>query len=249
MGAALGDDGGAVATAIGQAMTFLVCLVFFVLKKHAPSFQFDGEGGYLASRILGVGLSPFGLTYSPNITLILLNKSAVIFGGNIAVTCYAPISYISAVVMLLMQGVSDGSQPLISLAYGEGKHDTTKAVRVWAYRFAFGVAVVCSVVPFPAAGQRGPSVRRLRAGDDACGTDPADLHYRLCLCQRVQSDHRLFLCDWEKSLGLYSDLWGAVDALHPAPDPPKCHGECEWNLGFCPFVPNHCHAAQFTSNP
>ena len=124
-----GMMGAAIATAIGQAMTLLVCLVFFALKKHAPSFQFDGEGGYLASRILGVGLSPFGLTYSPNITLILLNKSAVIFGGNIAVTCYAPISYISAVVMLLMQGVSDGSQPLISLAYGEGKHDTTSAVR------------------------------------------------------------------------------------------------------------------------
>ena len=148
MGAALGVMGAAIATAIGQAMTFLVCLVFFILKKHAPSFQFDGDGGYLMSRILGVGLSPFGLTYSPNITLILLNKSTVIFGGNIAVTCYAPISYISAVVMLLMQGVSDGSQPLISLAYGEGKHDITKAVRNLAYRFAFGVASVCSAVLF-----------------------------------------------------------------------------------------------------
>ena len=143
-----GMMGAAVATAIGQAMTFLVGLVFFILKKHAPSFQFDGDGRYLASRILGVGLSPFGLTYSPNITLILLNKSAVIFGGNIAVTCYAPISYISAVVMLLMQGVSDGSQPLLSLSYGEGKHDTTKAVRNLAYRFTFGVAVACSAVLF-----------------------------------------------------------------------------------------------------
>lgn len=143
-----GVMGAAIATAIGQAMTFLVCLIFFILKKHAPSFQFKGEGGYLASRILGVGLSPFGLTYSPNITLILLNKSAVIFGGNLAVTCYAPISYISAVVMLLMQGVSDGSQPLISLAYGEGKHHTTKAVRDLAYRFAFGGAAICSAVLF-----------------------------------------------------------------------------------------------------
>ena len=101
-----GMMGAAIATAIGQAMTLLVCLVFFALKKHAPSFQFDGEGGYLASRILGVGLSPFGLTYSPNITLILLNKSAVIFGGNIAVTCDL------------------------------------------AYRFAFGVAAICSVILF-----------------------------------------------------------------------------------------------------
>lgn len=123
-------------------MTFLVCLVFFIVKKHAPSFHFGGEGRSLSSRILGVGLSPFGLTYSPNITLILLNKSAVIFGGTIAVTCYAPISYISSVVMLLMQGVSDGSQPLISLAYGEGKYHITKTVRNLAYRFAFGVAAI-----------------------------------------------------------------------------------------------------------
>ena len=129
-------------------MTFLVCLVFFIVKKHAPSFHFGGEGRSLSSRILGVGLSPFGLTYSPNITLILLNKSAVIFGGTIAVTCYAPISYISSVVMLLMQGVSDGSQPLISLAYGEGKYHITKTVRNLAYRFAFGVAAICAVILF-----------------------------------------------------------------------------------------------------
>ena len=70
-----GMMGAAIATAIGQAMTFLVCLVFFIVKKHAPSFHFGGEGRSLSSRILGVGLSPFGLTYSPNITLILLNKS------------------------------------------------------------------------------------------------------------------------------------------------------------------------------
>ena len=55
----------------------------------------------------------------------------MIFGGTIAVTCYAPISYISSVVMLLMQGVSDGSQPLISLAYGEGKYHIPKRCGIW----------------------------------------------------------------------------------------------------------------------
>ena len=48
--------------------------------------------------------------------------------------------------MLLMQGVSDGSQPLISLAYGEGKYHITKTVRNLAYRFAFGVAAICAVI-------------------------------------------------------------------------------------------------------
>ena len=109
MGASLGNDGGRHSHGNRSGDDLLVCLVFFIVKKHAPSFHFGGEGRSLSSRILGVGLSPFGLTYSPNITLILLNKSAVIFGGTIAVTCYAPISYISSVVMLLMQGVSDAA--------------------------------------------------------------------------------------------------------------------------------------------
>ena len=50
--------------------------------------------------------------------------------------------------MLLMQGVSDGSQPRISLAYGEGKYHITKTVRNLAYRFAFGVAAICAVILF-----------------------------------------------------------------------------------------------------
>lgn len=39
-------------------------------------------------------------------------------------------------------------QPLISLAYGEGKYHITKTVRNLAYRFAFGVAAICAVILF-----------------------------------------------------------------------------------------------------
>ena len=77
----------------------------------------------MLKRIVGVGLSPFGLTYSPNITLILINKSAALVGGAAAVTYYAPVSYICTIVVLLLQGVSDGSQPLLSLAHGQGEHE------------------------------------------------------------------------------------------------------------------------------
>ena len=121
--------GAAVATVIGQAMTFLVCVLFFIWKKARPCFQFEKQQCFFTKHVLSVALSPFGLTFSPNITLILVNKSAALFGGTMAVTCYATVSYISCVVMLLLQGVSDGSQPLISLAYGEGDLPRAKAVR------------------------------------------------------------------------------------------------------------------------
>ena len=139
----MGMAGAAVATVIGQAVTFLVCLFFFLIKKKKPSFHFERNVLPLAKNILTVGLSPFGLTFSPNITLILVNKSAALFGGAAAVTCYAPISYISSVVMLLLQGVSDGSQPLLSLSYGRGKFSETKSFRNMAYGFAAAVSTLC----------------------------------------------------------------------------------------------------------
>lgn len=143
-----GMMGAAVATAIGQAMTFLVCVGFFIAKRQVPSLPCGKKILALSRRILSVGLSPFGLTFSPNITLILINKSAAIVGGNLAVTCYAPISYICSIIILLMQGVSDGSQPLISLTYGEGKLGLTRTYRNMAYRFSLVVAAVCMAVLF-----------------------------------------------------------------------------------------------------
>lgn len=143
-----GMMGAAVATAIGQAMTFLVCVGFFVFKRQKPSLHFEKKALTYTRRIIGVGLSPFGLTFSPNITLILINKSAALVGGSLAVTCYAPISYICSIIILLMQGVSDGSQPLISLTYGEGKISLTRTYRNMAYQFSLIVAALCMAALF-----------------------------------------------------------------------------------------------------
>lgn len=148
-----GMAGAAVATVIGQAVTVLICMAFFIIKKAKPLFMVRGNGPLLAGNILKVGLSPFGLTFSPNIMLILINKSAAVSGGVMAVTCYAPVSYISSVIMLLLQGISDGIQPLLSLSYGKGSMERTKRFCSLSYRFAAITAVCCMIVLFLLRGQ------------------------------------------------------------------------------------------------
>lgn len=140
-----GMMGAAVATDLGQAVTFLACLGYFLRHHKKPRFTFSGQGKELLGYILRVGLSPFGLTFSPNLTLILMNKFAALTGGDAAVACYATISYITSVVILLLQGVSDGTQPLLSLTYGEGNRWATLTYRKLAYLFALAVAAVCMV--------------------------------------------------------------------------------------------------------
>ena len=143
-----GMMGAAVATDLGQAVTFLACLGYFIKHQKKPRLSFARQGRELMGEILRVGLSPFGLTFSPNLILILMNKFAALNGGDGAVACYAAISYITSVVILLLQGVSDGSQPLISLSYGEGKTRATLIYRRLAYLFALAVAAVCMVGVF-----------------------------------------------------------------------------------------------------
>ena len=156
-----GMAGAAIATVMGQAVTLVVCLGFLVIKKQKPILSLGKDTLGMAKEILQVGLSPFGLAFSPNITLILVNKWAVIYGGDFAVTCYSPVSYICTVVLLLLQGVSDGVQPLISQSYGKGQTATTKQYRKYAYGFSFMVAAICFSLLFfyrkPAAALFGSS--------------------------------------------------------------------------------------------
>ena len=56
---------------------------------------------------------------TPNISLIIINRFSIFYGGDQAVAVYACIAYIICIVYLIFQGVGDGSQPIISRYYGE----------------------------------------------------------------------------------------------------------------------------------
>ena len=141
-----GIAGAAIATAIGQAVTTIPCIVFLLRrgpKKPPRQLSFRQMGA-----ILAVGLSPFGLTLSPNLVIVIMNKAALAYGGNDAVAVYAIISYLICIVQLLLQGVGDGCQPLISLHYGAQNKPAVKQLLRMAYGFAFFIALLGMTVFF-----------------------------------------------------------------------------------------------------
>ena len=140
--------GAAAATMTGQGVTMLLALFYLVKNKIGFSLPPLKILKKQAAAIVGVALTPFGLTFSPNIILILMNKFAMIYGGEMAVACYAAVSYITMIILLLLQGVGDGCQPLISRYYGEQKHDYVKSTRQMAYGTALVLAAICMVLLF-----------------------------------------------------------------------------------------------------
>lgn len=70
------------------------------------------------------------------------------YGGESAVATYACIAYIICILYLVLQGVGDGSQPLMSQYYGENNIDKLQNVKKSAYSFAIFLSVIGSIVIF-----------------------------------------------------------------------------------------------------
>lgn len=140
-----GMAGAAWATIIGQAVTMIVAVIFFAVKRSGFRLPKLRELCSLWKTVLIVSISPFGLTFSSIITMLFMNRFLLLYGDEQAVAVYGCIGYITAILYLLLQGVGDGSQPLISQYYGEDDRISVRAVRRLAYLTAVVVTVVCMI--------------------------------------------------------------------------------------------------------
>ena len=140
-----GMAGAAWATIIGQAVTMIVAVIFFLVKKSGFCLPELRELCRLWKNVLIVAISPFGLTFSSIITMLLINRFLLLYGDEQAVAVYGCIGYITAILYLLLQGVGDGSQPLISQYYGRDDRSSVQAVRKLAYLTAVAITAVCTI--------------------------------------------------------------------------------------------------------
>ena len=150
-----GVAGAAWATVVGQGVTMLIALVYFIRNKQFTLNIPFSKMGNVSASIIKIGIAPFGLAMSPNISLILINRFSVSYGGEPAIATYACIAYVICIIYLILQGVGDGSQPLLSQHYGEKNFDRLKSTRKLAYGFAMFLSLVACVILYLAKGSLG----------------------------------------------------------------------------------------------
>ncbi len=142
----LAIQGAALATVCGQVLTLILCLGFFLRKPYRGFLHnLKPDAGIIAS-IIKVGISPFGLTYLPSITIIFMNLQTLKYGDTAAVSAYAILAYILSFMELLIQGISDGSQPLLSLNQGAGNTKKLHTYRRWMFLLALVFGAVSGIL-------------------------------------------------------------------------------------------------------
>lgn len=132
----------------GSFYAMLIALVYLLRKKQFTLHIAFSKLGKTAADIIKVGIAPFGLAMSPNISLIIINRFSMSYGGEKAIATYACIAYIICIIYLIFQGVGDGCQPLLSQSYGEKDYPRMKSFRKMAYAFALILSVAGCIVMF-----------------------------------------------------------------------------------------------------
>lgn len=131
-GLSMGVRGAALATILSQACSCAWILIFLFGKKSF--LKIKKQNLKLQSSVilpcLALGLSLFIMQSSESIISVCFNSSLLKFGGDIAVGAMTILTSVMQFVMLPLQGLGQGAQPIISYNYGANNWKRVKAA-IW----------------------------------------------------------------------------------------------------------------------
>lgn len=128
----MGVKGGAIATVIGQIVSFVMAILYLKkvksVKLEKESFKVDKS----ITRTLGLGLSSF-ITQSTVLALFVFMNNMMTkygaltkYGADIPLSVYGVISKINSLYISTILGISIGAQPIIGFNYGAGNYERVK---------------------------------------------------------------------------------------------------------------------------
>ena len=124
----LGVAGAALATVLSQAVSAAWILKFLTGKKTLLKLK---PGNMTLERkiiapCLGLGVSSFVMVSTESLLSISFTSSLSRYGGDVAVGAMTVLTSINQLIMMPMQGVCQGGQPLMSFNYGARKLNRVK---------------------------------------------------------------------------------------------------------------------------
>lgn len=133
----LGMTGAALATALSPVVTMTVCCIHYFGKKNSVKFKWRLPSISLLFSCCQLGISGFVGEMASAVTTTIFNMILLNITGNIGVAAYGIVANLSLVAMAIFNGVSQGTQPLLSRSYG---HGDSQSVRMFL-RMGIGVTL------------------------------------------------------------------------------------------------------------
>lgn len=153
----MGVKGGAIATVIGQVISFIIAVAYLGKVKSVKLTKEDFKLDKNTFRILSLGLSSFITQATILVLFIFMNNimtklgASTKFGADIPLSVYGVISKINSLYISTVLGISIGAQPIIGFNYGAGKEIRVKETikKVLIVNFIIGIIFNIIFVLFP----------------------------------------------------------------------------------------------------
>lgn len=147
----MGVRGAAIATVMGQVVSFLVSVVYLPRFK---TFRFDPSVFHLHRRtcinVLSLGVSSFITQIAITIVMALFNNllatygAASIYGAEIPLTAMGIVMKVNQIMLSILVGIATGAQPVVGFNYGCKNFARVKK----AFQIAIAVAEIVAIIAF-----------------------------------------------------------------------------------------------------
>ena len=124
----MGVKGAALATVLSQAISTIWVVVFLSGKKTQLHLRkkYMGLKPKIFLPCVALGLATFIMQASESVVTVCFNSSLLHYGGDIAVGAMTILTSVMQFAMLPLQGIAQGSQPIVSYNYGAKNADRVK---------------------------------------------------------------------------------------------------------------------------
>lgn len=124
----MGMAGAALATILSQFISMTWILMYFFNKKHKHTIQlkYIKIKASVFSQVTALGMPGFLLQLSNSLLNVILNKSLLFYGGDIAISAMGVVNSVQTILLMPIIGLNQGVQPIISFNFGAKKYDRIK---------------------------------------------------------------------------------------------------------------------------
>lgn len=127
-GFGMGVQGAALATILSQAVSSVWVIKFLTGSKTTLKIkrEYLKPEAKIILPCVALGVSPFIMQFTESVLSVCFNTSLLKYGGDIAVGAMTILTSVMQFSMLPLQGLTQGSQPIVSFNFGAGNLDRVK---------------------------------------------------------------------------------------------------------------------------
>lgn len=146
----MGVKGAALATVISQACSALWVVLYLFSKKSSIRIKVYNlkPDWKIIGSIAALGVSPFVMQATESLINIVFNSGLQRYGGDLYVGSMTILQSVMQLFVMPVQGITIGTQPIISYNYGAKNHARVKQTFKYTLCITFTVTCLCTLAAF-----------------------------------------------------------------------------------------------------